>query len=397
MARTILHVDMDAFFAALEVQSNPALRGKPVVVCGNLAGRGVVCSASYEARYYGIHSAMPIAEAKRRCPTGVWIEANGKKYLDASLRVSAVLLRYTPLVEPASIDEAYLDCSGDPKRYGTGRQIAERIRHEIAEAVGVTASVGIGPNKLLAKMATRMAKPNGIAEILPDQVADTLRPLPVQALPGVGEQTHHRLAELGVRTLGDLEQIPLELLERTFGVMGRVLYAHCRGQDDTPVTAYIDDPPPKSLGHEMTFPADVGGEAAVRTALVALADRVAGRLRAKGLLATHVTLKVRSSDFHTLTRSAPLARPTCDEMELYNRAWQLFASLPEQRKGLRLLGISTSGLISQASAWQMSLLDQLSYAGRTRPERDQRLHEAIDRVRYKFGRTALCRARVLGD
>ena len=334
--RTILHVDLDAFFAAVEQRDDPALRGRPVVVggAGSEDARGVVSAASYEARRFGIHSAMSLREAYRRCPDAVFLPVDGRRYQIASRDVMTILRRYTPLVEPISIDEAFLDVTGSAALFGDGPAIARRIKDEVRDEVGLTASVGVARTKLVAKIASDLRKPDGLVVVPAGEEEAFLAPLPIGRLWGVGEKTAVALAEYRVRTIGDLAALPPDLLIRRFGKHGASLVSRARGVDADPVH---DGDPAKSVGHEHTFDVDTSDPEVIERTLLAMAEGVAGRLRSAGVRAGTVAVKIRDSGFHTITRQRTLAEPTDLTDPIYATALDL--ARPELRgMKIRLLG-----------------------------------------------------------
>lgn len=387
--RLIIHIDMDAFYPAVEVLDDPLLAGLPVIVGGGRE-RGVVSSASYEARRFGVRSAQPTATARRLCPNGVFLPVRMARYQEVSRQVFAVFERFTPLVEPLSIDEAFLDMSGCQRLFGPARQMAQRIKEAVFEATGLTASAGVGPNKLLAKIASDLEKPDGLVVVEPGEVDAFLEPLAISRLWGVGQATLTALTFLGARTVGDLKRIPREVLERRFGKLGAHLHQVARGLDERPVL-----PPgrPKSLGRETTFSEDIVGQDRVRRELMRLAARVGRRLRKKGLRGRVVTLKVKYADFKQVTRSRTLAQATDDHQALFGQALALVESTEAGVRPVRLLGISLSRLEEAQAPEEPSLLAQLD-PGRARREM---LNQALDRVADRFGEEALKAAALLEE
>jgi DNA polymerase-4 len=338
---SILHVDLDAFYASVEQREDPTLAGRPVIV-GGLGGRGVVAAASYEARAYGVYSATPMARARRACPDGVFLAPRFDLYRDVSTEVMRILRSYTPLVEPIALDEAFLDVAGVRRIHGPGPDVARFIRARVTAETRLTASVGVATTKLLAKLASDLAKPDGLLVVEPGTELDVLHPLPVRRLWGVGPATERRLATLGVETVGDLAAIPEDTLVHTLGsASGHHLHALAWNRDERPVVA---DQAVKSIGHEQTFPADLHDHAALEHQLVGLADGVASRLRAAHSTARTVQLKVRFGDFKTITRSRTLAAPTDLAADLGRVARELLGALDVGR-GVRLLGISAQQLV----------------------------------------------------
>ena len=382
MDRTILHVDLDAFFAAVEQRDRPELRGKPVIVGGDPRGRGVVSAASYEARRFGVHSAMSLREAVRRCPDGVFLPVAGRRYQQASREVMAVLRRFTPLVEPISIDEAFLDVTGSRPLFGDGPTIAANIKSAIRDEVGLTASVGVARTKLVAKIASDLRKPDGLVVVPPGDEASFLAPLPIGRLWGVGERTAAALTEYGVRTIGDLAALSSDLLVRRFGKHGGSLASRAKGVDDDPVH---DGDPAKSVGHEHTFDTDTSDREIIERTLLAMSDGVAGRLRSAGVRASTVAVKIRDSSFRTITRQRTLSEPTDMTEPIFRAALEL--ARPEVRGiRVRLLGVTASNLGERE---QLGLF----------PADDPRRRAAItaaDTLRRRYGDRAVTRGRLVG-
>ena len=371
-AEPILHVDMDAFYASVEVLKDPSLRGKPVAVGGGGA-RGVVMSASYEARRFGIASAMPAARARRLAPQVVFVSPDFAAYRAYSARLREVLLSFTPHVEPISLDEAFLDVGGATSLFGEPPELAARIREKVLEELELVCSIGVAPNKFLAKMASNAAKPDGVTVVTAAEVLEFLHPLPVGALWGVGERTGELLGRLGVRTIGELAEVPQRVLERTVGeVAGRHLLDLAMGRDERRVVPYEA---PKSVSHEETFDRDLDASEDLLRELLRLSFKVASRLRADGYRARTVTLKARLASFATITRSRTLADPTDSGHELYRISAELLGAVPGGRKRFRLLGVGTSGLVSAGS-------DQLALVRSGRWEEAER---ALDRIEKRFG------------
>jgi DNA polymerase-4 len=382
-ARTILHVDLDAFFAAVEQRDRPELRGRPVVVGGpgGEYARGVVSAASYEARRFGIHSAMSLREAYRRCPDAVFLPVDGRRYQAASRDVMAILRRFTPAVEPISIDEAFLDVTGSAALFGDGQTIARRIKDEIRAEVGLTASVGVASTKLVAKIASDLRKPDGLVVVPVGEEAAFLAPLSIGRLWGVGEKTAAALADYSVRTIGDLAALPPDLVVRRFGKHGASLVDRARGVDPDPVH---EGDPAKSVGHEHTFDVDTSDPEVIERTLLAMADGVAGRLRSAGVRAGTVAVKIRDSSFRTITRQRTLAEPTDLTEPIYTTALEL--ARPEIRgMRVRLLGVTASNLGERE---QLALFE-------TGEPRHRRAVEAADALRRRYGEGTITRARLL--
>jgi DNA polymerase-4 len=384
----ILHVDLDAFFAAVEQRDRPELRGKPVIVGGGgPTDRGVVSAASYEARAFGVHSAMPLRTAAALCPGGVFVPVDGAKYQAVSRDVMAILRRFTPLVEPISIDEAFLDVTGSQALFGDGEAIGRQIRAAIRDEVGLTASVGVATTKLVAKVASDLRKPDALVVVPPGEEAAFLAPLPITRLWGVGVRTAEALREFGVTTIGDLAGLEQPVLERRFGKIGGALTARARGVDPDPVS---DRAPAKSIGHEHTFDVDTSDRDVIERTLLAMAEGVAGRLRASGVKAGTVTVKIRDSTFRTITRQRALPEPTDLTEPIWRAALEL--ARPEVRAiRVRLLGVTASNLGERV---QLQLFS--GEGGSGDGGRGRRLIEAEDAIRRRYGERAVTRARLLG-
>ncbi len=376
-SRSIIHVDMDAFFAAVEVLDNPELAGKPVIVGGTPEGRGVVAAASYEARAFGVHSAMNAARARQLCPGAVFLKPRMSRYSEISRSILAVFGDYTPLVEPLSIDEAFLDVTGCSRLYGSATAIGQAIKERIARQIGLTASVGIGPNKFLAKLASDLEKPDGFVVIPPEKAPALLKRLPVERMWGVGRVAAQQLHLHGVHTIGDLLVIPEAVLAAKFGSQAARWQALGRGEDGRPVVSARDV---KSIGNEMTFPADITDRIQLRGIVDLLSDKVGHRLRVQGQLAGTLTLKARYADFATPTRSATLKRPTDSSVEIREVARDLLErKLGRGGRALRLLGVTASHLTAPLPR-QTDLFDD-GEDGR----RQLRLDRVLDQVQERFG------------
>lgn len=388
MSRTILHVDMDAFYTSVEQRDHPEYQGKPVVVGADPKagkGRGVVAAASYEARAFGVHSAMPISRAYRLCPQAVYLRGNMQKYSDVSHEIMAILERYTDLVEQISIDEAFLDATGSVSLFGTGVELAREIKNRIRELQHLTASVGVAPNKFLAKVASDLEKPDGLVVVEAGTEEAFLRPLPVERLWGVGPRMAEALHKLGLYKIGDIARFTPEELAERFGKHGEHLSRLARGIDDRRV---ISEHEPKSIGHETTFSQDVEDYGVVRSRLLELAEAVARRLRKHGFEAQVVTLKFRDEDFVTETRAQTLAGPTEDAEVLYSTALELLGRIELKGRKVRLIGISASRLTSvDARPKQLQL-----FAGE---EKKRRLMRTLDTLNERFGESSFKRASLL--
>jgi DNA polymerase-4 len=386
----ILHVDMDAFYASVETIKDPSLKGRPVIV-GGRGSRGVVTSASYEARAFGVTSAMPVVRARRLCPHGVFVANDFSSYQDFSHRIREVFTSFTPLVEPLSLDEAFLDISGSVRLFGTSLQIAQQIKRAIAE-LGLSCTVGVAPNKFLAKLASAWAKPDGLLVVPADDVLGFLHPLPVSALWGVGPQTGETLERLGMKTVGDLAHLSRRTLERALGEsLGAHLHALANGIDERPV---IVDEPSKSVGSEETYEHDLDSTEEVQREMLRLADRTAGRLRTKGLCGRTVTIKIRFSNFNTITRSRTLPCEVDTAAEIYEVAKDLYERLHPDRPRIRLVGVSISALASGPPRRQLDLLADAN-GGRDGDLRRRDMAHAVDAIRNRFGETSVAPATLI--
>jgi len=375
----ILHADMDAFYASVELRTRPELIGTPVII-GGLGGRSVVLSATYEARSYGVHSAMPMSRARRLCPQATVIAPTPGLYSETSRGVMEVFRSITPLVEPLSLDEAFLDVTGAQRRLGSPRQIAELIRARIVDEQGVTCSVGVASTKFVAKLASSRAKPDGLLVVPRDAVIAFLHPLPVGALWGVGERTEEVLTRLGLRTIGDIANTPVSTLQRALGpAAGAHLSALSWGRDERSVVAHEPD---KSIGAEETFARDVDDPRVVRRELLRLSDRTAARLRATGQVGRTVSIKVRFADFTTITRAKTLREPTDVARVVYDTALTLYQALGLERARIRLVGVRVEGLAA-ASVTPRQLA--LGGAG----EEWRAAERAVDRAAARFGAGAV--------
>ena len=376
--RWILHVDMDAFYASVEQRDDPALRGRPVIV-GGTGGRGVVAAASYEVRRFGVHSAMPVREALRRCPDAICVPPRIAHYAKESERIFAVFHEFTPLVQGLSLDEAFLDVTASIELHGPPGQIAAEIKRRIHERTGLTASVGVAPNKLVAKIASDLRKPDGLVVVRPEDVRAVLDPLPIRKLFGLGLKTAPRVEALGVRTLGDLSRANPAALRPIFGRYTERVQQRAAGIDDRPV---IPDRDEKSISAEETFDTDIADHARLRAEIVRLADKTCARLRSRELVASCVTVKIRRKDFTTYTRQRHIEPATQETRVVTAVALELLEQwlAAQPRAALRLLGVGVSDLAPTA---------QLDLFTAPQTARNRELDAAVDRIREKFGKVAL--------
>jgi DNA polymerase IV len=384
----LAHVDMDAFYASVEQRDFPALRGKPVVVGGSdPTRRGVVSAASYEARRFGIHSAMPLRTAFRLCPQACFVAGRMEVYVAESKRIMAILREHTPRVQPLSLDEAFLDLGGTELLFGPPEATLRRIKARIREETGLVCSAGLAPVKFVAKIASDLEKPDGFTVVPPGGVLDFLHPLPVGRLWGVGPKTLARLQELGIVTIGDLDRRGEAELERLFGRWGTRLARLARGEDPRAVEA--EGPAEQSVGHEHTFAEDQDETRVLERTLLELAEKVARRLRRQGVAGRTLTLKLRTASFRTLSRSVTGSEYLDQGLLIFQTARRLMAAVDRRGEKVRLLGISLRNLVPR-DAVPGSL-----FAGEA-PEREARLDGAMDELGERFGRGAVRRARLLG-
>ena len=386
-SRFILHLDMDAFFAAIEQLDHPSFRGKPVVVGADPKGgqgRGVVSTCSYEARTYGIHSAMPISRAYKCCPHAIYVHPRGQRYAEVSRQVMAILQHYSPDVEPLSIDEAFLDVTSTSKIYGSPEDLAKNLKDKIRKETSLTASVGIAPNKFLAKIASDLDKPDGLVIVQHDNVQDFLHPLDISRLWGVGQKTLPVLQKLGIQTIGDLAGFSKETLIRQFGKMGDNLYNLSHGIDDRPVCIEHER---KSISKEITFDKDVDDADELRQTLFYICNELAHEMRRKDIRGRTITLKIRLENFSTFTRSLTLhsAVNHCDTM--FKHVFELFTWFKRGGSKVRLLGVGMSNL--DQGKGQLDLFD-------ADDQRENRVDEVIDKIRTKYGDKSITRASLIG-
>ncbi len=378
--RWIMHLDMDAFYAAVEQADNPELRGKPVIVGGS--HRGVVSAASYEARVFGVHSALPMFQARKLCPQGVFLPVRMSRYREVSHQIMAILAGISPVVEQVSIDEAYVDLTGTEKMHGPLPEFARRLKIEVKEKTGLTCSIGLAPNKFLAKIASDLQKPDGLTIIPAAEVPAFLETLPVAKIPGVGAKTMARLQALGVTKTGELLDYPRSFWQKQLGKSGLLLYERALGLDPTPVISYAE---PKSCGAENTLPQDTDDPAELRGWLLQQAERVGRELRRDGLKGRTVTLKIKFADFKQITRSHTLARPTTSTQQIYHLADKLLMETKLKTR-VRLIGLSVSQLTRNVQQESLFSLPQLL--------KQEQLDQAVDRIQGKFGLDAISRGKV---
>jgi len=383
--RAIVHVDMDAFFVAVEQVADPALRSRPVIVAfgGHYAPRTAVASCSYEVRETGVEAGMPLRRALKLCPGAIVLPGNPDLYLRASRALFRVLREYSPLVEPASQDEAYLDLTGTNRLFGVPADVGSRLHREVRDRLRLSASIGLGSSKLLSKVAAGCVKPAGFCDVSPGWEAAFLRPLRARRLPGVGEVTERRLLDFNLRLCGEVAGVPTRYLELAFGVQGRLLSERSRGEDRSPVQSRG---PVRSAGAEMTFDTDTNDRGAIEAALRALVERATARLRRSGLLARTVAVRMRFADGADRVRQTTLARPTDLDRDCGPVARQLMDGLWEKRTRVRRVGVRLSGLVGGLE--QVDLFDDARGAVAwipTRAQRGRALAGAVDRVRERYG------------
>jgi DNA polymerase-4 len=384
----ILHVDMDAFYASVEQLDNPRLKGRCVIV-GGTGGRGVVSAASYEARAFGVRSAMPIFQARQRCPQGVFIQPRMDRYREVSAEVMAVLQEFSPLVEQVSIDEAFMDLSGTERLHGPPDEVGRTLKKQILESVRLTCSVGVAPNRFLAKIASDYKKPDGLTVIHPDQVADFIDRLPIGKVPGIGPKTQPKVAEFGIRFLGDIRKFPEPTLASIFGSYGRRLLELSRGIDPTPVTP---DAPAKSVSSECTLEEDTREKSALTRCLLEQAEEVAAGLRSEGVKARTVVLKIKHADFRLCTRRTTFTLPTQSSKELYRQALRLLEEYRITQK-IRLIGLGATGFVPADAPRQQEL-----FAGEERSREGwEKVDRTVETIKSKFGDKVIQRATLKED
>ena len=383
--RVIAHLDMDAFFAAVEQRDDPRLKNKPVIIGADPkagGGRGVVSTCSYEARRYGIHSAMPISQAYRRCPQAVFLPVDMRKYSKVSQAMFDILYEFTPDIEPLSIDEAFLDITGSMALFGTPLETGTKIKERIKKELRLTASIGIAPTKMVAKIASAHAKPDGLLEITSDRLLSFLWPLPVSKMFGVGEQTQKILVAMGIQTIGDLAKMSAVSLSEQLGVRGQYLWDLANGVDAREV---VMEEETKSVSHEHTFEEDTADREQLNTVLSVLCEKVSRRLRAEELKGKTVTLKLRSGDFKTITRDVTLPERTNFFDIIYKTSKSLLDTSYDARKKYRLIGVRVSSF--KQPYVRDSLFEDIT------SQKTEKIHRAVDTIKAKFGEKSIFRGK----
>jgi DNA polymerase IV len=386
MGRTILHVDMDAFYAAVEQRDHSEYKGKPVIVGSDPKegkGRGIVATCSYEARKFGVHSAQPISQAWKLCPNGIYVRPDMGKYGRVSSQVMQILLGFTDMLEQVSIDEAFLDVTGSARLFGSGAEIARKIKRRIQTELQLTASVGVAQNKFIAKVASDLKKPDGLVIVEPGQEKEFLAPLPIGRLWGVGPKTEAHLKRIGLERIGQIAEMRHADLVARMGKGGAHLWQLAQGIDDRPV---LSEEGFKSIGHEHTFEQDTSDIALLEATLLNLSEKVAHRLRAQGVRARTIAIKFREADFSTFTRRTTLPDSANTTEKIFPAAQKLMKSLIREGISVRLIGVSTSNLEAEVGGQQMSLLADQS------PQKDRKLAAALDDITQRFGDQAITRA-----
>ena len=384
----ILHIDMDAFYASVEQLDNPWLRGKCVIV-GGTSNRGVVSAASYEARRFGVRSAMPIFQARQKCPHGIFIPPRMERYREISRRVMGILREFTPQVEVVSIDEAYLDLAGSELLHGDPEKVARTIKASVKDNLGLTCSAGLAPVKFLAKVASDMNKPDGLTIIRPEDVRPFIDSLPIQTVPGIGKKTLPHLTSMGIKTLGDTQKFPAKMLLDRLGKLGSRLIELSSGRDHSYVTPYT---PHKSISSEQTLSEDTDNVDLLKTYLLKQAEEIARQLRKSNVKAGTVTLKLKNADFKQVTRSKTIPNPTQSSKTIYGHAIRLLDNYPLTAK-VRLIGIGTSGFKPAASPVQLDLFDRDGANDKSWSKLDR----TLETIAEKFGRDAVRRASLSED
>lgn len=372
----ILHIDMDAFFAAVEQRDNPVLKGKPIIISGN-SKRSVVSTASYEARKFGIRSAMPVFQAKEKCRELIIVPGNMRKYRDNSMKIMSILTEFSPMVEQVSIDEAYLDIRGTRRLFGEPFELANKIKQRIRDELSLTCSIGIAPVKFLAKIASDMQKPDGLTILPHEKIEQFIQTLPIQKVPGVGKRAMQQMAVLKIKTLGDINRFPAQVLEKKFGKMGLQLMRLAKGEDGGTVqTEHVR----KSISSETTLDRDISNFDTARQILLDLSQRVGRQLRKKENVCRTVSIKLKFSDFTQITRSHTSESPISSSNAIFDEAVALYEKVKLKKK-IRLIGVGVSGLVHKDAPYQMQLL-----CGKKEDDRQwTRVDHALDRIGEKFG------------
>ena len=384
--KIIMHLDMDAFFASVEQAHDPRLRGKPVIVGGVPGGRGVVSTCSYEARKYGVRSAMPTARAVKLCPEGIFIHTSANKYSHVSLSILSILNEYSPNVEPFSIDEAFLDVTETAERFGGPKQLALQIKNRIREKHNLTASIGIASVRFIAKIASSISKPDGLTIIEPGREKEYLWPMPICNLWGVGPKSEEAFKRIGIKTIGDLARFPKHRLKRYFGIVGETLRDMANGIGEDEIRPFYDEPEVKSMGHEHTFERDISNPDLISGMLLFLSEKVSHRLRQSNFRCKTITIKVRHSDFRLKSREATLVMPTDCAVTIYQCARLLLVKNRFMERPIRLIGVSVSKLEKNAVESQLELM--------ANPHgRQIVVDRVIDSLKSKYGEHMICRAR----
>ncbi|MBR2627628.1 MAG: DNA polymerase IV [Peptococcaceae bacterium] len=386
--RAIMHVDMDAFYAAIEQRDNPELKGKPVIVGGSIESRGVVSTASYEARKYGVHSAMAMTEAHRRCPHGVYLPVDMQKYRRVSRQIMEIFHRFTPEVEAISLDEAFLDVTGSRKLFGTAEEIGREIKRLIQQEVQLTASVGLSYNKFLAKLASDMDKPDGFYQIRPEELESKVWPLSIRRMMGVGSKTAQMLEKMGVTTIGQLAGMNTGLLEHLLGKQGIMMHEVANGIDNRPVEPVRES---KSVGRETTFPQDISEQYLLETILFTLTEDVCHTLRSSNLKGKTVSIKIRYPDFHSITRAVTLEQYTSSFEPVFAAVQQLMQHNYKDGTAVRLIGVSVSNLKKDDQIVEQQDLFQDD----TLQKKQNALNSVMDSINGKYGGDTVRRARKL--
>jgi len=390
MSRTILHVDMDAFFAAVEQRDHPEFRGKPVIVGSDPKGgkgRGIVATCSYEARKFGVHSAQPISQAWRCCPHGIYVQPGMGKYVRVSERIMSILMEFSDQVEQVSIDEAFLDVTGCRRLLGTGVEIARRIKERIHQDQHLTASVGVAANKFVAKVASDLDKPDGLVVVAPGRESEFLAPLPIRRLWGVGAKTEAMLAGMGVKLIGEIAALDRAVLARRLGNAGEHLWQLAHGTDDRSV---LPEEGYKSIGHETTFERDTPDHRILHDTLLELTEKMTRRLRANGSRGRTITVKLRDADFSTVTRRETLQKASDTTERIFPVAWNLLQSLLRPGKLARLVGVYASNLVSGEEEGQLELFARAH-------GKERSLAKALDSITLRYGDEAITRAALVSS